>query len=123
MATETAGPAGVSAAAAEQGGEDDDDDDGWLFAAACSDGIGGSPDAIGRYAAIIKDTDAHVYRRGMAVLAMGKALGRELGKLSGNSASVQKFRKVGFTEDMQIMASTTTDHDRPRRRRSSSKNA
>ncbi|CAN0385161.1 unnamed protein product, partial [Ectocarpus sp. 12 AP-2014] len=92
MATDTAGAAGVSAVA-EPGGDEDDDDDGWLFAAACSDEIGGSPDAIGRYAAIIKDSDAHVYRRGMAVLAMGKALGRELGKLSGNSASVQKFRQ------------------------------
>lgn len=95
MATETAGAAGVPAAAEQGGDDDDDDDDGWLFAAARSDGIGGSPDAIGRYAAIIKDTDAHVYRRGMAVLAMGKVLGRELGKLSGNSASVQKFRQVG----------------------------
>ena len=52
-------------------------------------------DAISRCAAIIKDTDAHIYRRGMAVLALGRTLGRELGNTqAGNLVWMQEFRKV-----------------------------
>lgn len=57
-------------------------------------------DAISRCAAIIKDADAHVYRRGMAVLALGRTLERELGKpLSRNSVSLQEFRQVSKSTD------------------------
>lgn len=52
-------------------------------------------DAISRCVAIIKDTDAHVYRRGMAVFALGRTLGRELGDpQAGDLAWMQEFRKV-----------------------------
>lgn len=52
-------------------------------------------DAISRCAAIIKDTDTHIYRRGMAVLALGRTLGRELGNTqAGNLVWMQEFRKV-----------------------------
>ncbi len=52
-------------------------------------------DAVRRCAAVIKDADAHVYRRGMAVLALGRTLARELGKpQSRQIVWMQDFRQV-----------------------------
>eukprot|EP00752_Nemacystus_decipiens_P001572 g1533.t1 len=86
-------------------GDDVVDDTAWLLSVASLDekalalqthtaARDAAADAISRCAAIIKDTDAHVYRRGIAVLALGRTLGRELGNpRAGKSAWVQEFRK------------------------------
>lgn len=51
---------------------------------------------IGRCATIIKDVDAHVYRRGLAVLALGRTLRRDLccRNPAASSATTHKFRQV-----------------------------
>lgn len=52
-------------------------------------------DAIARCAAVIKDAEADVYIRGLAVLALGRTLGRELGRSqSRDSVAVGAFRQV-----------------------------
>lgn len=103
--------AAASSAVQEELHHDDYEDDGlgdtvWLLSIAAPDERAlllqtrsaaqeAAADAISRCAAIIKDADSHVYRRGMAVLALGKTLGRELGiPQSRNSASMKKFRQV-----------------------------
>lgn len=54
-------------------------------------------DAIGRCATIIKDSDANIYRRGMAVLALGRTLGRELGRPQSRYAIlVRAVRQVRY---------------------------
>lgn len=112
MTAEVAAAAASAAAEAElhQDGDDDEEDElgetAWLLSVATPDERAlslqtrsaaqeAAADAISRCSAIIKDADAHVYRRGVAVLALGRTLGRELGKpQSRNSASVQEFRQV-----------------------------
>lgn len=55
-------------------------------------------EAVGRCTKIIKDTDAGIYRRGMAVLALGRTLAREMGRppqMAGNRDSfAEVVRKV-----------------------------
>lgn len=83
----------------------DEQDDGaaWLVSLASADERGCSfsqtqtcvDDAVARCAAVIKDAEANVYRRGLAVLALGRTLGRELGRSqSGDSVAVGAFRQV-----------------------------
>lgn len=57
----------------------------------CTDGH-----AIARCAAVIKDADADVYRRGLAVLALGRTLGREIGRSQSEDsvAAIGAFRQV-----------------------------
>lgn len=111
MTAEVAAAASSAAAKVElhQDGDEEQDDLGdtaWLLSVATPDERAlslqtrcaaqeAAADAISRCSAIIKDADAHVYRRGMAVLALGRTLGRELGKpQSRNSACMQEFRQV-----------------------------
>ena len=84
----------------------DVDDTAWLLSIAAPDevalsrqtraaGQDAAADAVRRCAAVVKDTDAHVYRRGMAVLALGRTLARELGKpQSRELVWMQDFRQV-----------------------------
>lgn len=52
-------------------------------------------EAIARCAAVIKDAEANVYRRGLAVLALGRTLGREIGRTqSGDPIAIEAFRQV-----------------------------
>lgn len=92
--------------AAEEQDEDGVGDTSWLLSIASPDeaalsrqtraaGQDAAADAVCRCAAIIKDIDAHVYRRGMAVLALGRTLARELGKpQSSRLVWMQDFREV-----------------------------
>lgn len=101
--------AGDPAAAPDARGQDEEnvvDDTAWLLSVANLDeralalqtrtaARDAAADAISRCAAIIKGPDAHVYQRGLAVLALGKTLERELGNLqAGKLAWMQEFRKV-----------------------------
>lgn len=52
-------------------------------------------DDIARCAAVVKDGEADVYERGLAVLALGRTLGRELGSSQSRvSVAVGAFRQV-----------------------------
>lgn len=103
--TAVAAAVAIPDAAPGQDAEDVDDDASWLrWAAAPDDRFlslqtrSAAQDAadsiIGRCVAIIKDGDAHVYRRGMAVLALGRTLQREVCKDFRRSTSTQKFGQV-----------------------------
>lgn len=83
--------------------EQDDDGAGWLFSLASADERACSflqtqisaDDIIARCAAVVKDVEADVYRRGLAVLVLGRTLGRELGRSqSGDSVAIGAFRQV-----------------------------
>ncbi|CAM9253636.1 unnamed protein product, partial [Hapterophycus canaliculatus] len=84
--------------------EDADDDASWLHLAAAPDDKAlslqtraaaqdAADSTISRCVAIIKDVDSHLYRRGMAVLALGRTLRRELCKNSRSPTSTQEFRQ------------------------------
>lgn len=99
--------------AVEQQEDDVVDDTAWLLSVASLDeralalqtrsaARDAAAEAISRCAAIIKDTDAHIYRRGMAVLALGRTLGREFGNpQDGNLAWMQEFRKVRGSQQVR----------------------
>eukprot|EP00903_Cladosiphon_okamuranus_P016531 g15251.t1 len=105
MRAEEEGAGGIPAATGQRDESVVDDDSAWLLSVAALDeralalqtrsaARDAAADAISRCAAIVKDTDAHVYRRGMAVLALGRTLGRELGNpQAGNLAWMHEFRK------------------------------
>ena len=87
--------------AAVYGGQDDGAE--WLVSLASADERACSfsqtqtcaDDAIARCAAVVKDAEAHVYKRGLAVLALGRTLSRELGRTqSRDSVSVGALRQV-----------------------------
>lgn len=105
MRAEEEAVAGIPAAAEQREERVVDDGSAWLLSVAALDealvlqtrsaGRDAAADAISRCAAIIKDTDAHVYRRGLAVLALGRTLGRELGNpQAGNLPWMHEFREV-----------------------------
>lgn len=107
-----ASPAGAVAAATAQQKNLEHEEMAWLFSISSlsaaerktSQSRGAAFDsmlkAIDRCAASIKDADTHVYQRGVAVMALGRMLRREIGENAntGGVASMETLHKVQQAE-------------------------